>query len=162
MTGLETGTRISSRNTFFMKRVFPVFWFGIIALILTLGLTAAGRSARAAPTFLFVIPVFLLALGWLIMRRLVFDLADEVYDEGDALRVRFGAQEERIALTNIINISYAGLTNPPRVTLMLRDPGRFGKQVTFSPIQRLFGPLLRTSNPMVSDLIERVDAARRR
>lgn len=145
-----------------MKRVFPVFWFGIIALILTLGLTAAGHSARAAPTFLFVIPVFLLALGWLIMRRLVFDLADEVYDEGDALRVRFGAQEERIALTNIINISYAGLTNPPRVTLMLRDPGRFGKEVTFSPIQRLFGPLLRTSNPIVSDLIERVDAARRR
>ena len=107
-------------------------------------------------------PVILLAFGWVIMRRLVLDLADEVYDEGDALRVRFGTAEDRIALENITNISYAGLTNPPRVTLTLRDPGRFGKEVTFSPIQRLFGPLLRTTNPIVSDLIERVDAARRR
>lgn len=145
-----------------MKRVFPVFWFGIIGLILTVGLTAAGRSARAAPPLVFVMPVILLAFGWVIMRRLVLDLADEVYDEGDALRVRFGTAEDRIALENITNISYAGLTNPPRVTLTLRDPGRFGKEVTFSPIQRLFGPLLRTTNPIVSDLIERVDAARRR
>lgn len=107
-------------------------------------------------------PVALLALGWFIMRRLVFDLADAVYDEGDALRVRFGTEEERIALGNIINISFAGMSNPQRVTLTLRDPGRFGREVSFSPVQTFFGPLLRTSNPIVSDLIERVDVARRR
>jgi hypothetical protein len=54
------------------------------------------------------------------------------------------------------------MSNPQRVTLTLRDPGHFGREVSFSPVQTFFGPLLRTSNPIVSDLIERVDVARRR
>lgn len=162
MSGQESGKRISSRNTFFLKRVFPVIWFGIIACILLVGLTAAGHSAQSVPRFAFLMPVVLLGLGYFVVRRFVFDLADEVYDEGDALRVRFGNEEERIALSNIINVSYAGVTNPPRCTLTLRDSGRFGKEVTFSPPQKLFGPLLRMTNPIVSELIERVDAARRR
>jgi hypothetical protein len=162
VSGPEFAKRISSRNTFFMKRIFPVFWFGIIGLILTIGLTTAGHGAKSVPPFVFVMPVVLLALGWFILRRLVLDLADEVYDEGDALRVRFGNEEERIALGNIINISFAGLSNPQRVTLTLREPGRFGREVTFSPVQTFFGPLLRTTNPIVTDLIERVDLARRR
>ena len=95
------------------------------------------------------------------MRRMVFDLADEVYDEGDALRVRYGGDEERIALADIVNVSYAGMTNPQRITLTLRNPGRFGREVTFSPQQTFLGPLFRT-NPLVTELIDRVDAARRR
>jgi hypothetical protein len=162
VSGPEFGKRISSRNTFFMKRIFPLFWFVIIGLILVIGFASGGRGAKSVPPFVFVMPVALLALGWFIMRRLVFDLADAVYDEGDALRVRFGTEEERIALGNIINISFAGMSNPQRVTLTLRDPGRFGREVSFSPVQTFFGPLLRTSNPIVSDLIERVDVARRR
>jgi hypothetical protein len=61
-----------------------------------------------------------------------------------------------------MNVSYAGMINPPRVTITVRTATRFGREITFSPIQRLFGPLLRTTNPIVTDLIERVDAARRR
>jgi hypothetical protein len=91
----------------------------------------------------------------------VFDLADEVVDEGDALRVRFGENEERIPLAQIINVSYSGITNPPRITLTLRTAGRFGREVTFSPQQSFLSPLFRP-NPLVNDLIERVDAARRR
>jgi hypothetical protein len=156
------GQRISSRNTFFVKRVFPVLWFGGLALFLGTAVIA-GLHARAKPPFvIYVVPLLMFGLGFWLMRRLVFDLADAVYDEGDALRVRFRDDEERIALANIINISYSGLTNPPRATLTLRQPGRFGREVTFSPVQKVFGPLLRTSNPIVSDLIERVDAARRR
>ena len=158
----ERGQRISSRNTFFVKRVFPVLWFGGVALFLGTALTA-GLHARSKPPFIiYVAPLLMFGLGFWLMRRLVFDLADAVYDEGDALRVCMRGNEERIPLANIVNISYAGLTNPPRATLTLRQPGIFGKEVTFSPVQKLFGPLLRTSNPIVSDLIERVDAARRR
>ncbi|GAC1456929.1 MAG: hypothetical protein PVS2B3_05600 [Steroidobacteraceae bacterium] len=53
--------------------------------------------------------------------------------------------------------------NPERVTLTVRNPGRFGKEVTFCPLRAagLLKPLL-GRNPLVSDLIERVDAARRR
>jgi hypothetical protein len=156
---IQTGKRISSRNTYFLKRVFPIIWFGILGLFVA----TAFFSARNAPppVVVFIVPMVLFAIGYFVMRRLVLDLADEVYDEGDALRVRFGGDEERIALANIINVSYAGLTNPQRITLTLRTPGRFGREVTFSPPRAFFGPLFRT-NPLVNELIERVDAARRR
>jgi hypothetical protein len=41
VSGPEFGKRISSRNTFFMKRIFPIVWFGTAGLILIIGLTAA-------------------------------------------------------------------------------------------------------------------------
>jgi len=160
---LTTGRRISSRSTFFLKRVFPLLWFGIIALFVVVAVLSSRRGPRSPPLPLLLIgPAVMVLVVYTLVRRLIFDLADEVYDEGDALRVRFGADEERIPLENIINISYAGLSNPARATLTLRDPGRFGREITFAPQQRVFGPLLRLSNPLISELIERVDAARRR
>jgi hypothetical protein len=153
------GKRISARHTFFLKRVFPVLWFGFIALFLATALLA-GQHGRPLPPPAYVVPLLLLVIGYALMRRLVFDLADEVFDEGDALRVRIGHEEERVPLADIINVSYAGMTSPPRVTLTLRSAGRFGKELTFAPQQGLLGPLFR-KNPLVDDLIERVDAARR-
>jgi hypothetical protein len=37
----ETARRISSRNTFFLKRVFPVLWFGMVAVSVAAGLAGA-------------------------------------------------------------------------------------------------------------------------
>ncbi|HYL03309.1 MAG TPA: hypothetical protein VEU54_07805 [Steroidobacteraceae bacterium] len=155
-----TGKRISSRNTFFLKRFLPVLLLGVVALMLVPPMLLA-LHGRAFPYPVLVVPLFLGIIFYVVLRRLVFDLADEVYDEGDALRVRFGDEEERIPLAEIVNLSYAGLTNPPRITLTLRNPGRFGKEVTFSPQQRFLSPLFR-KDPLVGELIERVDAARRR
>jgi len=154
-----TARRISSRNTFFLKRVFPVLWFGIVVLSLAAGLAAA-RAGKAVPVPVFIVPLLLFVIGYAVMRKLVLDLADEVFDEGAALRVRFGSEEERIALTDIINVSYTQFVNPPRITLTLRQPGRFGREVSFSPPQSFFAPFVR--NRLASELIERVEAARRR
>jgi hypothetical protein len=57
-------------------------------------------------------------------------------------------------------VSYTQLVNPPRITLTLRQPGRFGREVSFSPPRRFFSPFVR--NPLIDELIERVEAARRR
>jgi hypothetical protein len=160
MFGPQAGKRISSRNTRFYKRIFPVLWFGAVAAFLAVGVGTM-RAAHPVPAEFFIAPVFMSVIGWFVMRRMVFDLADEVYDEGDALRVRNGGDEERIALADIVNVSYAGMTNPQRITLTLRNPGRFGREVTFSPPQSFLGPLFR-ANPLVTELIDRVDAARRR
>ena len=128
--------RISSRSTFFMKRVFPLLWFGLIAVFVIIALTASAHAKRGTPpAVFFVVPVCMVIVGYAVMRRLVFDLADEVIDEGDALRVRFGSDEERVPLDKIINVSYSGITNPPRITLTLRVAGRFGREITFSPPQ---------------------------
>ena len=156
-----TGKRISSRNTFFQKRVLPPLLFGVLALGVVVPLLLTRGNPSAPPWPVLVAPAAVMVAIYAVLRKLVFDLADEVVDEGDALRVRFGAEEERIPLAEIINVSYAGLTNPPRITLTLRHAGRFGREVTFSPQQSFLIPLFRP-NPLVNELIERVEAARRR
>jgi hypothetical protein len=156
-----TGKRISSRNTFFQKRVLPYLLFGVIAIGAVVPLLVTRGSSDAPPWPVLAAPLAVAIIIYVVLKKLVFDLADEVWDEGDALRVRFGEEEERIPLAEIINVSYAGITNPPRITLTLRTGGRFGREVTFSPQQSFLSPLFR-ANPLVSDLIERVDAARRR
>jgi len=134
--------------------------FGALAMFIAVTFGAALHHP-GFPYPVLIAPLVMAGVFYLIFRRLIFDLADEVVDEGDALRVRFGSEEERIPLSQIINVSYAGMTNPPRITLTLRQPGRFGRELSFSPIQRL-GQSLSGKNPLVSELIERVEAARGR
>jgi hypothetical protein len=149
--------RISSRTTLFYKRVFPVFWFGFLALFFLVPLLAR-KSAGGPPVVVFLVPAFMMVFGYFLMKKLVFDLADEVLDDGDALIVRFGSEQQRIPLSEIINVSYSYMQNPNRVTLTLRTPCQFGKEVSFSPPAR-FLPFAKS--PIVAGLIDRIDAARR-
>jgi hypothetical protein len=151
--------RISSRATFWYKRVFPIIWFGGLAAFTVLGLLINMRGYRPERLPFVILPVVMAALGYVFMKKLVFDLVDEVWDDGSALIVRNKGQDDRIALSNIINVSYSPLINPPLVTLMLRQPSVFGTEVTFSAPLR-FMPF--TKSPLLEDLIRRVDAARRK
>jgi hypothetical protein len=150
--------RLSSKSTFFHKRVFPIFWFGFLAVFLVSALGAMGANNEFSIAFL-IGPLVMAVFGYFFMKRLVFDLVDEVWDEGDALIVKNKRQEERIPLKDIINVSDTTLMNPPRITLTLRQPCRFGKEVTFSPVAKLFGFFSR--NPVAIDLIERIDRSRK-
>ena len=96
-----------------------------------------------------------------MVRMFVFDLVDEVWDDGNHLIVRNGKQEERIPLSTIMNVNYMR-ANPPRITLTLRKPCHFGNEITFSPVTRnmWFKPF--SKNPIVQELIERIDAARQK
>lgn len=149
--------RISSRSTIFTKRVFPLMWFGVLALVVIAPLFAR-KPTGGLPVAFFIGPILMAIFGYFVMKKLVFDLADEVFDAGDALVVRFGSEQEQIALSEITNVSYSYMMNPPRVTLTLRTPGRFGKEISFSP-PHSFVPFAKS--PIVANLIERVDAARR-
>lgn len=111
------------------------------------------------PPFFLIFPVLMGAFGYFILKKLVFDLVDEVYDFGDFLVVKNNNEEVKVPLTNIKNISYSYFTNPKRVTLSLREPCAFGKEISFSP------PVILTlnpfqKNPLVDELIEKVDQAR--
>jgi hypothetical protein len=154
--------RLSSQMTFFYKRIFPFIWFGFLALLAGFTVLApmSGHNVNGPP------PAFLAALalmgvfGYFMMRKIAFDLVDEVLDAGDALVVRNGSVEDHIALSNIINVSYTQFTNPPRATLTLRSPSRLGEKITFCPTHSMLR-LPFSNNPVIEDLIKRVDAARR-
>jgi hypothetical protein len=149
--------RISSRSTFLYKRVFPVFWFGFLAVFLGISLFA-GRGLNQSEMVPFLIgPLAMMAFGYFLMKMLIFDLVDEVWDDGDTLVVKNKDQSERIALADIKNVNYNVMVSPPRVALSLRRPTIFGDQVTFCAPLR-FVPF--ATSPVIDDLIERVDQAR--
>jgi hypothetical protein len=149
--------RISSKATFFNKRIFPVAWFGFLVVFVGASLFGAhGQNSVSVIPFLLA-PLIMIVVGFFIMKKLVFDLVDEVWDDGNSLIVKNRGQEQRIALGDIKNVSYSPFMNPPRVTLSLRRPTVFGDQITFSAPLR-FVPFARS--PAIDDLINRIDAAR--
>jgi hypothetical protein len=151
--------RISSQWTFFYKFIFPIVWVGFIIVFLAVAIFAPTRSGQGPPIPALIVPIIMLVIGYSIMKKFIFDLADEVWDDGDALVVKKSGQEERIALSDIKNVNYSTMSSPPRVVLSLRRPSVFGDQVAFcAPIR--FVPF--ATSPLIDDLIERIDAARQK
>jgi len=141
---------ISSKMTFFYKRIYPVIWFSILAAFLLIALLVSNVP--------FLIVTALLAItSYQFMKKMAFDLVDEVFDVGDALLVRNGGREERIALADIKNVNFLSYISPPRVTLSLRRPSVFGDTIVFCAPTRILQP---SSSPMIEKLVNRIDAAR--
>lgn len=151
-------SRISSTMTFFYKRIFPFLWFGGLVLITAIGLVSSRDSQASSIPFL-IVPALMGVLSYRFMQKMVFCLVDEVLDAGDALVVRNGGQEERSSLSDIKNVSHSPYMSPPQVTVSLRRHTVFGDTVVFcGPVS-----LVPTrSSPVINDLIDRIDSARRR
>ena len=143
-----------SGSTFYFKIFFPTVWFGFLGVFLFEGLTSGAISND--PMFL-VVPVFMAIIGYFMMGKLVWDLADEVYDEREALLFRKGGKEQRVFLRDVVNVRHTQLNSPERITLNVRSGGEIGSELVFCPPLRLI-PFGR--NPLVVELIERIDRAR--
>jgi hypothetical protein len=148
--------KISGGSTFYYKRILPVLLFGLPVFFLYVTFSAP----HGPPPLLALLPMLVLVpVFYLMLRKLVWDLADEVWDGGDHLVVKIGADSETVPLANIMNVSASTLVNPPRITLRLVNPGRFGQEISFSPPRNsILNPFAR--NPVADDLIERVHRAR--
>jgi len=159
-------TRISSGQTFFIKRIFPCLWLGFVAVGLAVAVFAPAAVAKnpavhvPPPYFFLFVPLMMLVFGVLLFRKLLWDLADSVDDARDYLLVRRGGIEQRVMLANVMNVSMTQFTNPPRLTLRLRQPGPLGDEIVFIPKT----PGLRLNpfrrNEIAEDLLRRVDRAR--
>lgn len=151
-------TKISSGGTRFNKVFFPILWFGFLAVFVGIG---ALSGAILDDILFLVVPLGMAVFGYFIMKHLVWDLADEVYDGGEFLLVRKAGEEERILLSNIINVNTSTHMNPPRVTLRMAGPSRFGQEVAFIPARPFsLNPFAKIQ--AIEDLIRRVDQARSR
>jgi hypothetical protein len=78
-------------------------------------------------------PCLIVVFGFFLMKKLVWNLVDEVYDCGDYLLVKNRGEEDRVLLSNIINIGASINMDPSRITLRLVKPGEFGGEISFSP-----------------------------
>ncbi len=104
-----------------------------------------------------VVPIAMAVFGYFIMKKLIWDLIDEVYDEGISLLFRNGRQEVRVNLKDIKNVSYSTMTNPPRVTMSIRYKTPLGDELTFSPPASWI-PFKKNAD--IESLIDRIDEAR--
>ena len=148
---------MSSRMTFFYKRVFPIIWFGFLAVFFLIALVQGLAADPISNLPFLIVPVVMAIVGYQLMKKMAFNLVDEVFDLGDALLVRSGGQEERIALADIKNVNFFPYMSPPQVTLSLRRPSVFGDKIVFCAPARIM-PL--SPNPMIEKLVDRIDAAR--
>ncbi|HWT96703.1 MAG TPA: hypothetical protein VN229_03785 [Terriglobales bacterium] len=149
--------RISSRMTFFYKRVFPFFFFGVFLLAFAANFIGSAVG-KGPPLLFFIMPLIVAVFAFFLLKALIFDLVDEVLDDGDALVIRNGGDEYRVNLADIKNVSYSVMISPPRVVLSLRSSGPLGAKVAFMPPIR-FIPF--ATSPVIDALIERIDMQRR-
>jgi hypothetical protein len=148
--------KLSSKSTFFQKRIFPVIVFGFLGIFMLAPLFD-GHKESSADIIFFIFPVIMAVFLYFLMKNLVFDLIDEVYDEGSSLLFKNNGKTVRVNLTDIKNVSYSVVVNPPRVTLSLRCKTEFGDELSFSPPASLI-PFKR--NKDILELIDRIDRAR--
>ena len=148
--------KISSNSTYFYKRIFPAIWFGFLGVFIITELTPLSQEGGLELSFM-IMPIIMAGIGYFIIKKLVFDLMDEVYDAGDCLIVKNAGKEEQINFKDIKNISYSVMINPPRATLILRRETVFGNEITFSPHGNLI-PFKKSRD--IEELIDRVDRLR--
>ena len=151
-------TRRLSVGTTLYKRVVPwLFLAGGTLALATAGWDAltGGQSIHEHWPFAAVG-----AVGYLVMRLIGAELADEVLDGGDYLVVRKDGIVEQVPLAEIEEIKESiWQRQPPRVELVLRAPGTFGRVITFIPINYTLVPLMRS--PLTYELRDRVARASR-
>jgi hypothetical protein len=148
-----------SGSTFYFKKIFPTLWFGGLGLFFV-NFLILGPSEES-PIFLeglfLAAPLVMAVFGYALFKKLVWDLADEVYDNGHELIFRTRSKEQRVNLQDIINIDYSHMGSPERVVVHTMSEDPIGKELVFTlPIR--FNPFAK--NPFVRELIERVHQAR--
>ena len=145
-------TKISG-STFYFKKAFPTAWFGVLTFM------AAALIVLGNASIVFLLALlFMAGFGFAIFKKLVWDLADEVYDHGDFLVFKKNGASQSVRFEEIININHNPMMSPERIILSLRIPGPLGKELAFCPPMKL-NPFAKS--PIVSDLILRMDNARR-
>ena len=156
---MTDGKQISSGMTYFFKNIFPKIWFGFLGVIAVLAILAMifnGVDNSFSFMALFVFP-FMEIMGHLLFKQFCYCLTDEVYDHGDYLRIVNDGLEDKIDMTNIINVSSNMFQSPNIVKLLLKSPSRFGAEISFVPKMRIMALF---DDTIAKDLIHRSYKAR--
>jgi len=148
-----------SGSTFLHKKIVPAFFFVFLAFFVMVPLLSGEDDVPHIVIIVF--PLIMAIFVYKLFKNMVWDLVDEVYDNGEELVFRNGSKEQRVPLRDIINVSYSRMSSPERVEVLVRNGGPLGRELVFTPqhaSQSMWNPFARS--PIVDDLIKRVDRAR--
>ena len=139
---------LSSRQTFFLKFVFPPLWIGSFgaATAFLWWATGPSKGPPVAMKWLFLAMwVGGSALVWWSCVHLKRVRVDEAF-----LYVSNYATEVRIPLAALVRVRENRWMNPRPVTLEFRTPTPFGRRIVFVPKARLLG--WGSPHPVVAEL----------
>lgn len=144
--------KISSDAVPVLKRYAPLALVGLF-----LSSIAVSPPRPGAPETGWLVAVSLAVTGfvYLLLRRLLFSLVDEVWDTGDALLVKNRGSEELVPYAAIRRMSYAQFARPQRARIELHAAGRFGSEIAFYPVG---GYGRYRPDPVLEELIARIAA----
>ena len=145
---------LSSRLTFFYKRVFPAAW--IITLgIGTLLLWICDYKGTSSFKWFLLICLF----GGSIYLRWFSDTLKAVSLQGEQLVVSDYRTEETIPLHQIDEVTETRIWNPKLIKLRLNRPGRWGDEIVFiAPLRFQF---IFSNHPLVRELRDMIRKTRR-
>jgi hypothetical protein len=109
--------RLTSKMTYFHKRIFARFFFGFLVFVGMSGAIsffseADQRDAGAAMMFI-IAPAFMAFMGYRLSKMLIFDLVDDVQDGGNHLVVTNNKVTHSIKLSDVLNVSVSLMSAPP-------------------------------------------------
>jgi hypothetical protein len=149
--------QISSKATFFVKRIYPIIFVAAVILFFAFPLMFVERARIPSLWPLLPTMVLVLLVGYWAMKKLLFDLVDAVFEDGNALVVKSDGREERVSVSDIAAAGYTSVFNPMRVTLSLRRPTSFGTEIAFlAPAGVL--PFVKSAD--IRALIKKIEAQR--
>lgn len=136
----------------YLPGIILVFCVLQMGMILYLGGPVVSATTLI-PLLLGALLVPLLVLGFL--RWLYGQVVDEVWDEGQFLRIRKGDAELRIPLSDILDIEVNRRLKPLTATLCLRRASPLGQRIVFLPDVPLTWAR-HPAVPAVDDLLRRL------
>jgi len=145
---------LSSKLTFFYKRIFPAAWiitFSFITLFLWIG-DCEGTAELKWVALISLIGGSMF-LRWFSARLKAVSL------QGDHLVVSDYRSEEQIPLQHIEEVKETRLWNPKLIKLLLVRPGQWGNEIVFiAPIRLQF---VFSDHPLVRELQDMIRENRR-
>lgn len=140
--------KLSSRYPLFFNNLIV---FGIIAICFIM---LKDFYFMIAEPSLYIGTIFFILLIVYGMKKMGDDLADEVFDLGDSLKIRKGKAELIVPLSQIMKIRYEAMRKPSLVTIILSSNTVLGDQINFFAASPFFSLKI---NRDIEDLIIRVD-----
>jgi hypothetical protein len=129
---------ISFKDTTLYKRGF---WLSAAALVAAVAAPSLVDKSIFNDPIVHIVPICILSGFWIYFLQMgrFFDIADEVVDCGDSLKVRRGRMKAEIGLSNILSAEVSTTFRMHRITIHLRERTNIGKRVDFWPQASLWG-----------------------
>ena len=139
-----------SKSTFFTKKVFPLAGVSFLIFFFIVSITSS------VPIIFLIVPIIMAIVGYKILNNIIFNLSDEVFDNGDELIFHKGDKVQHVKLHDIINIDNIYMSAPARIVVHVKEKGPIGDQLAFL-LPTKFATI---KSSLARELIERIDKAK--